>query len=344
MSVEQRVEPVAAGPGVDGGPEPGAPGRPWDRPHVRRRVAWSLVVPTAVWLAVRVTGIGAGTPVETVVVFTPYVGLASVAVAGAAAALRVRGALAAAVGCCLGFGAVLAPLALPGPDPSPAPTGPELRVMTANVQYGRAEPEAVVRLVRERRVDLLGVQELTPEFHDALLAAGLAELLPHMVIDARPGPDGTGLYSRHPAEAVDVEVDARSAHPTGLVDVPGAPPVQVTVVHPVPPVGGDLGAWRRTLRTLPRPEGDGRVHMLIGDFNATADQPTMRALLDDGYVDAAAARGQGWVPTWSRGLGPALPIDHVLVDRSTAVAGVSVHGLPGSDHKAVVAELRLPAG
>jgi endonuclease/exonuclease/phosphatase family metal-dependent hydrolase len=343
MSVQERVGPVAAGPDV-GGPEPGAPGRPWAGSRVRRSVAWSLVVPAALWLAVRATGVGAGTPVETVVVFTPYVGLASLAVVVAAALLRVRGALAAAVGCCAGYAAVLAPQAVPGPDPSPAPDGPELRVMTANVQYGWADPEEVVRLVRERRVDLLGVQELTPEFHRALLDAGVADLLPHMVIDARPGPDGTGLYSRHPVEAVDVEVEGRSAHPTGLVDVPGAPPVQVTVVHPVPPVGRDLGSWRRTLQTLPRPADDGRVHLLVGDFNATVDQPTMRDLLADGYVDAAAARGRGWVPTWSRGLGPGLAIDHVLVDRATAVRGVSVHGLPGSDHRAVVAELRLPAG
>src|SRR5690606_39271512 len=203
-----------------------------------------------------------------------------------------------------------------------------------------------VRLGRPRggRAGRARAPGLTPEFHRALLDAGVADLLPNMVIDARPGPDGTGLYSRHPVEAVDVEVEGRSAHPTGLVDVPGAPPVQVTVVHPVPPVGRDLGSWRRTLQTLPRPADDGRVHLLVGDFNATVDQPTMRDLLADGYVDAAAARGRGWVPTWSRGLGPGLAIDHVLVDRATAVAGVSVHGLPGSDHRAVVAELRLPAG
>ena len=85
--------------------------------------------------------------------------------------------------------------------------------------------------------------------------------------------------------------------------------------------------------------------MLIGDFNATVDQPTMRALLDDGYTDAALARGRGWEPTWRpSGIGPMLTIDHVLVDEATAVDDVSVHDVPGSDHRALVATLRLPQG
>jgi endonuclease/exonuclease/phosphatase family metal-dependent hydrolase len=36
-------------------------------------------------------------------------------------------------------------------------------------------------------------------------------------------------------------------------------------------------------------------------------------------------------------------IDHVLVDRRIGVRGVSVHAVAGSDHRAVVAELSLPA-
>jgi endonuclease/exonuclease/phosphatase family metal-dependent hydrolase len=37
-----------------------------------------------------------------------------------------------------------------------------------------------------------------------------------------------------------------------------------------------------------------------------------------------------------------LTIDHVLVDRRAAVHRVTVHDLPGSDHRAVFADLRLP--
>jgi endonuclease/exonuclease/phosphatase family metal-dependent hydrolase len=301
-------------------------------------------VPVMGWLAVRVTGAGRGTRIETIIVLTPFVALASVLALAVAAALRVRAAMLAAAGCCVGFGVVMAPVFVPGPYPSAAPQGPELRAMTFNALYGDADAAAVVAMVRGRDIDVLGVQELTPAFHERLLDQGLDELLPHSVLDARDGAAGTGLYSRHRVDRVANDVEGRHENPTGLVAVDGAPPVEITVVHPAPPVGAAGRAdWRRTFETLPRPARDGAVRVLIGDFNATVDQPTMRDLLADGYVDAAGAVGDGWVITWQSGLAPPLAIDHVLVDRSTAVDDVSVAAIPGSDHRAVVADLRLPA-
>jgi endonuclease/exonuclease/phosphatase family metal-dependent hydrolase len=323
---------------------------------LRTGTAWLLVVPLAAWLVVRATGVGAGTWIETALVATPFAAAGSVAILALVAALRVWPAIAAAGVVCVGFGVVIAPLFVPGPHPTPAPTGPGLTVMTVNVQFGRADPQRVVDLVEEGDVAVLGVQELTPAFDEALRAAGLDDLLPYGVVHARPGASGTGLYSRFRVREVDREIAGRHANPTGLVTVPGAAPFQVTVVHPVPPVGDTARtAWRQTFGTLPRPddppadgterddENDEPTHLLIGDFNATVDQPTMRALLDDGYVDAAGAVGRGWAVTWRFPRTPPLAIDHVLVDRRTRVRSVDVHRVAGSDHRAVVADLQLPA-
>jgi endonuclease/exonuclease/phosphatase (EEP) superfamily protein YafD len=333
------------GPPAAGGTAAGGTAAAW-RSHLtaaRPVAAWALVAPLAVWLALRVSGVGAGTWIETLVVFTPYVALASVVGLVVVALLRVRAALVATGACCLGYALVMAPLFAPGPRPSPAPTGPELRVMTVNVLYGWADPDQVVELVDDQDVDVLGVQELTPEFHEALLDAGLDDRLPHRVVDARPGPSGTGLYSRHPVARTDHDVAGRHENPTASVSVPGARPVEVTVVHPVPPVGADGRAdWRATFRTLPRPDGR-TVRLLLGDFNATLDQPTMRDLVGDGYVDAADAEGRAWVATWRSRFPLALAIDHVLVDRDVAVERVAVRDVDGSDHRALVAALRLPA-
>ena len=315
---------------------------------VRTVAVWLLVAPLAVWLAVRVAGVGAGTRIETLLVFTPYVALVSVAVLLAAVALRAaRAALVAAAACCLGYALVVAPLFATGPHPVVAPDGPAVRVMTVNVLYGGADPASVVDMVRDRDVAVLGVQELTPSFHARLLDEGLDDLLEHSAVELRTGSSGTGLYSRHRVEQAAHEVEGRHENPTVSVDIDGAPAVEVTVVHPVPPIGaGGRSGWRRTFADLPRPArpgGDGPVRLLVGDFNATVDQPTMRDLLDDGYVDAAGAAGRGWVPTWRTGLAPPLAIDHVLVDRTVGVGGVSVLDVPGSDHRAVVADLRLPS-
>jgi endonuclease/exonuclease/phosphatase (EEP) superfamily protein YafD len=58
----------------------------------------------------------------------------------------------------------------------------------------------------------------------------------------------------------------------------------------------------------------------------------------------AGETGNGLVPTWGPwGKLALLTIDHVLVDPRCAVLATSVHPLPGSDHRAVYAEFRLPA-
>jgi endonuclease/exonuclease/phosphatase family metal-dependent hydrolase len=227
--------------------------------------------------------------------------------------------------------------------------------MTVNVQFGLADAEEVLRLVEERDVDVLGVQELTPAFDEALRSAGIDDLLPHGVVEAVDGAAGTGLYSRYRVRPVDDGIEGRHRSPAALVSVPDAPPVFVAVVHPVPPLGdGGRAAWRATLASLPRPgellggaelsrrEDRARVDVLLGDFNATVDQPTFRALLADGYVDAAGAIGRGWKTTWRFDFTPPLAIDHVLVDEATDVRAVAVHRVPGSDHRAVTATLRLP--
>jgi endonuclease/exonuclease/phosphatase (EEP) superfamily protein YafD len=86
--------------------------------------------------------------------------------------------------------------------------------------------------------------------------------------------------------------------------------------------------------------------VLAGDFNATADHARFRRVLRPGHVDAAARVGRGLIPTWGPepwGRPALLTLDHVLVDPGCTVLAVSVHRLPGSDHRAVYAEFRLPS-
>jgi endonuclease/exonuclease/phosphatase (EEP) superfamily protein YafD len=111
----------------------------------------------------------------------------------------------------------------------------------------------------------------------------------------------------------------------------------VQVVHPPPPISRwAVGRWRGLLREVPA----GRL--VLGDFNGTLDNREVRRVLDRGYVDAADAAGAGLQWTYPAGR-PALrlTIDHVLVPRSVAVHRVVVRGLPGSDHRAVIAELAV---
>ena len=55
------------------------------------------------------------------------------------------------------------------------------------------------------------------------------------------------------------------------------------------------------------------------------------------------AIGDGLQPTWpTTGGRPPLTIDHVLFAPPILVRRVSLHTIPGSDHRALIAELVVP--
>jgi endonuclease/exonuclease/phosphatase (EEP) superfamily protein YafD len=91
-----------------------------------------------------------------------------------------------------------------------------------------------------------------------------------------------------------------------------------------------------------------RRRVLAGDLNATPLWPAYRRLRGH-FIDAVeeAARRSGHRPerTWGPWSGSArlLRIDHVLV-RGLAAATTRVLPLRGSDHSALVADLRLAGG
>lgn len=278
--------------------------------------------------------------------FTPYVAATSVVPLLAAVVLRRWLVAAAALAVVVAFALAVLPRAFAGPR-ARVTDGVRVTVMTSNIFEGRGDARTIVDLVRRHRVDVLAVEELTPEAVRRLDAAGLRRLLPHRDVDPRPGAGGTGLFSR-PALRRRPPADAlhRNAQPRGVVQPAGAPALDVQAVHPPPPLHGWKAIWEGSLDALPRPDAKGAtLRILIGDFNATLDHARLRALLGDGgYVDAADATGEGFRTTWPAGrrFPPEIAIDHVLVDPRIAPRDVVVHTVPGSDHRAVIADLDLP--
>ncbi|MGH3783192.1 MAG: endonuclease/exonuclease/phosphatase family protein [Pseudonocardiaceae bacterium] len=82
---------------------------------------------------------------------------------------------------------------------------------------------------------------------------------------------------------------------------------------------------------------------MAGDFNATLHHSVLRDNVN-GCSNAAACRGQGlvsnWPATWPRWF--AAPIDHILATDGIHARDVEVLDIPGSDHRAIFARLRLP--
>ncbi|MEV6815365.1 endonuclease/exonuclease/phosphatase family protein [Micromonospora sp. NPDC051296] len=320
--------------------------RSWAVP-VWTALCWLAVAPGAGWTVARLVGLDRG-PLVQALAFTPYAAAGSLVPLVLMLALRRRWPAVVAALTTVALLAMVAPRALPTPQPSAG--GPTVRVLTANLLAGAADPWTLVDLVRTERVDVLVVQEFTPTAQAELDRLGLDRLMPYRQLNPVVGTPGSGLYSRHPINDGGIRQlrggwGFTQAYAT--VTVPGAPPVRVESAHPAAPYALDqTGYWRADLAAQPAATPDGPLSILAGDFNATLDHAPLRALLDTGYADAAASVGAGLTGTWGPYDGDLIPpvvIDHVLVDHRIAVRAVAVHPLPGSDHRMVLAELRLPA-
>ena len=234
------------------------------------------------------------------------------------------------------------------PRPQPPVDGAELRVLTSNLLVGRADAESLVSLVVSSGADVLFLQELTDGAAIRLQKAGLDSVLPYHVLEPVVyGPKGSGIWARYPLRDGLAVAPASRSRPVARLDVPGGQSVQLVCVHLRPPRPS-----RSSQRGGPLAHRDGDAAgsgdapvIMAGDFNATLDHARFRELLRLGYVDAAVQAGRGLIPTWGPRPGgelAVLAIDHILLDPRCAVRAFSAHRLPGTDHRALYAQIQLP--
>ena len=231
------------------------------------------------------------------------------------------------------------------PDPGPGPL--TLRVLTLNVLGGSADPAAVVRAIERYRVDVLVVQELTPDMVHRLADAGIDTLLPYGHLDPRPGPYGTGLWARWPMTALPPVPGLKAAAPRARIQPLDGWPVTVTGVHPRPPMRRNVRRWQQELAAIRSAlvSTDG-LQVVAGDFNASRDHRPFRDLLAAGFLDCAdAARRRPWPGfTWPTGrwIPSVMRLDHVLVSQGSATVSASqVIRVPDTDHRGVLAVIQL---
>jgi endonuclease/exonuclease/phosphatase (EEP) superfamily protein YafD len=305
----------------------------------RTVAAWLVVVPGAVFCLARLFGWDTFYPATQLMAYAPYAAVAAAVPVAVALLLRQWTAAGAA-------GLVVVLLAVPvlprmTADGAPGADGRELRVMSANLLAGAADPVALAALVREQHVDVLVLQEYTPSF-----AAAFTTDLPYRVAYAERGVFGSAVYSRFPLEDDGLRINPPDFGQARAVMTIDGRRIPIESVHTRAP--GDAPStqwWGQSFAVQPPADPDGPPRILAGDFNATLEHSPMRALLATGYRDAADVLGLGLTPTWpydGRRL-PPVTIDHVLADRRIGVRAFEAFRLPGSDHRPILAVLTLPA-
>ncbi|MFJ4295726.1 endonuclease/exonuclease/phosphatase family protein [Curtobacterium sp. NPDC089689] len=287
-------------------------------------VGAALVVGVVVLLAPRVLDV-LGTPGSAIGSLLPWMGVLLVPVAGLALGTRSKRLAVLSVA----YAAAWSVAVLPGVL-TPAATGePQLTVVTQNVEATNEDPAATAEAIAARHPDVIALEELTGDSGEAVQSA-LADAYPHhyrvgsvgvwsrtTLSDGQPLTLGLGW-----ARSLRVTVD------TAIGDV------RLYVVH-VDSLRLETEDARPTmLRSLTSEVRDDPAERLVvaGDFNGGASDPLMAPLR------AELSEGGGFGFTWPAQM-PVVRLDHVFV-RGLGTVATSVLPSNGSDHRAVLAELR----
>lgn len=326
---------------LNGEPDDGAARRPRRRRRGAVGCAGLLFAVVSVVVGCRITGTDGITPVPQLLAFLPWLLVPT----GLGLALTLRGRwLPGGV-----WGVVLLGLLAWSIEPYGTvrtPTGTAvagLRVLTANVQFGRAT-DALVTVVRAEHPSVVFVAECE-EHCRATLLEEIGAGYPYRQAVAASGSRGSLILSTFALRGTR-DVPGTMGMPGAIADVRGNP-VRLQLAHPVPPLPGRVALWRRELDRL-RAFAAVDPHtptILAGDFNASQDHAAFRRILDTGLQDAAHLTADR-TPTWPARTTPTLgvQIDHILVSADRfAATRVRFPHLSGTDHRAVLANLTLYA-
>jgi endonuclease/exonuclease/phosphatase (EEP) superfamily protein YafD len=226
------------------------------------------------------------------------------------------------------------------PVPPDARSPLRLRVLMANLLEDNVRHEDLDRLIRRERPDVVGLEELTPDW-----VAGLASIRGEFPYRAELpiGARGMALWFRDRPEVIDP--------PAG--PLPGGSPFlhaefafagrvrHLWLVHPLMPL------YRKGLAELPalaaiigRTQGS---RIVIGDMNTTEGSP----LFSD-FVRATGLRdsrlGFGRQPSWPSDWPYRITLEHAFVSDDLAVAARRLGPSIGSDHFPLIIDLAPASG
>jgi endonuclease/exonuclease/phosphatase (EEP) superfamily protein YafD len=229
----------------------------------------------------------------------------------------------------------------------PAAEGPttSLTVAVANVDFRNETPETAAEALAAVGADVL----VTLESFTAYRApdSALSRAYPFVINRVRWIYTGAWLWSRPEIVAGrkrDTDVDA-PASAWGRIVLPDGAALDVLGLHfrrPVTePQEGQIAGLDALTTDLARP------FVVVGDFNAAPWSEAMRRVSHALGADIVGGLRWTWRSRRAGWLGPLggvaqLPIDHILVSPGVGVDSVETFAIPGSDHRGVLARLRVP--
>lgn len=323
-------------------------------------VLWAVTACVVVIMAARFapSALSNGRLVPEAAAFVPWLAVPS-AIMLVIAALTRRKTLIAVTVLCLacqivwhaGFFAPAPRIAEEATQPTPARTADDavMRVMTLNTKNGNADAEQIVSIVRDQRVEVLALQEVSDSLVERLSAAGLDELLPSRVLGAAGAGDNGGInaiYALAPvSDASDSILPVTGSAVPACTIVAGGRPVRLVSAHPASPKTGARGFWNESLANLGTLRRYDDEYLIMGDFNSTWDHSRYRKMLGDTLVDASQQAGEGFHMTYPSEphyamvpVPPMIEIDHIVYSKNSgmSVGDLQTVDVQGTDHFALL--------
>lgn len=221
-----------------------------------------------------------------------------------------------------------------------------IRIISANLWNGRADPHAFAALVEQLRADVVAVQEL-----GFAQAKAIAKALPHGILEPADDFTGMGIAMRRPGQVWHLRLPCRDARLAEWEATSTGGPARIEIINVhvraphFPPTPRAYLHRRGQLRGLERhlDAAPNEPRIVVGDFNATPRWPLYRRLAErmtDAALVVAGRRGARPLPTWGRRptTRRLLRIDHAFVQR-LEVRDFQVVCVEGSDHSAIVVDV-----
>ena len=240
----------------------------------------------------------------------------------------------------------------------------EIRVMTLNCRYGKANAAQIIETAKKYNVNTLLLQELSESLVKNLEKLGIYEIFPTSCVGSKSEHNNGGfnaIFTQYSAISTcnnAVKIEAASVPSvTTCLDFGDAENVCVKFAsaHPKSPMRG-CSAWSEGIRALAKVGNAAEttetaetcelstLTILTGDLNSAIDHPSFRSLLKSGFLDASICLGKRlktW-PTWLKW--PNLTLDHVLFCAKNLHAKAVWQKnavIDGTDHLAYIASIAL---
>ena len=236
----------------------------------------------------------------------------------------------------------------------------EIRVMTLNCRYGRANASQIIKLAKTHKIDTILLQEVSEKLVKNLEKLGIKRDFAHVQLGNTNNHENGGfnaIYTRlsniKESFGKSIKIDAANVPiVTAEACDSSAENLLITFAsaHPKSPMRG-CAAWCSGIMSLAKigenhnKSGCKKVTIIGGDLNSTPDHPSFRTLLKSGFFDASMQIGKRlktW-PTWQKW--PNLALDHVLVKSTGCIAKATEQRairVDGSDHFALIVCVSLP--